>query len=162
MKCQRKSSKLGEKHFVKGRENPQWSNYQRNSNHKWWWNTHKSEWWGWATKGRALEDRQPNEDYVLKCHTNTRGTLAQLPFGGQRICTSVKHSHSLWRFQLCRNLQEMIHGTTHVFSFLCFWFLMMIPSTFASAKIFNDTHSPILEDNHSTSAMPRNIKELVR
>ena len=146
MKWQRKSSKLGEKRIVKGRENPQWSNYQTNSNHKVSRNTHKSEWWGWATKGRALKDRQPNEDYVLKCHTNTRGELAQLPFGGQRICASVKQSHSLWRFQLCRNLQEMILGTTHVFAFLFTFFfdfwrwflqLLLVP------RSLHDTHSPI-------------------
>ena len=33
--------------------------------------------------------------------------------------------------------------------FASFLFLMMIPSSFANAKIFNDTHSPIIEDNHS-------------
>ena len=72
---------------------------------------------------------------------------SSIAFCGQRICTRCKHSHSLWR-----NLQEMILGTTHGIHFLfflnwlylllsLFWFLPMI--TFASAKIFIATHSPI-------------------
>ncbi len=36
-------------------------------------NTHKSEKWGWATKGQALGGRRPNEDYVLKCHPTQEG-----------------------------------------------------------------------------------------
>ena len=90
---------------------------------------------------------------------------SSIAFGGQRICTRVNtHTHfGGLSFVATYKRWDLAPLDSFLFS-LFFWFLLFDDDSFsfASAKLSNDTHSPILEDKHSTRAMPRNITELVQ
>ena len=164
MKWQRKSSKLGEKHIVKGRENPQWSSYQKTPTTKYQ-ETHTKANDG---VGRPKGEHSKVDDLTKTTCSNVtqhKRDASSIAFGGQRICTRVTHSLTLAVQALSQPTRdETWHHLILFFSllFFDFCFLTMIPSLLLVPRSLTIHTRQYFKIITRTSAMHRNIKELVR